>query len=338
VRARVARHVAAIDARIAARGAAREVAWGSAEDGEAFAHYAAACKELRRGPRVGWNGEFWRDGKKIDESTARELRARFATGLAHLVAGARCRDARPRCLDAYSFGIASAVMVEVALRLRDGDDLGGVRLWLDAFTFQLDVDRSQIQALSSQWRGEEPRRLDAAAAEVLSEGCRRLDQRLMEFVPLDETVVAWMRPVLDGDYTRDWGWRDMAASWRHGFEPDDRHLAEFAAWLDRGPKLAAFAPTGRAREAQWRATWPELATGSHLMAIGLDQAYEGEQERRAVVTELRMLRLALAWQHRQPLPDVVDPFTGEPFAMTRDGDIAMWISAEHQGSRRSATR
>jgi hypothetical protein len=342
VRARVARHVAAIDARINARGPTREVAWGEATEGSAFDHYAAAARELQRFPLLAWNGHaFSRNNEVVEEGAARAQRERRLVGLTHLTAGARCGEVRwSASVHDPNATVVHAGMVETALRLRDADDVGAVRLWLDAFAYALDTDSAfGTSTLLVQWNEAELNRVSVEAGSLLGEGCRRFDARLKAFVPVDEVVAEMVRPVLAGDYARDgWHWREVTASWRHGFSADDRHLAAFAEWFAHGPSLAASPPTGKQRVAQWAASvaaWPE---GSYLLHVGLDNARVGELGRRYRVTQLRMLRLALAWQHRQPLPDVVDPFSGEPFAMTRDGDTATWVSAEHQGRRRSATR
>jgi hypothetical protein len=342
VRARVARHVAAIDARINARGSTREVAWGEATEGSAFDRYAAAARELQRVPLLAWNGHaFSRNNEVVEEAAARTQRERRAVGLTHLTAGARCAEVRwSSPVRDPNAAVVHAAMVETALRLRDSDDVGAVRLWLDAFAYALDTDHSfGTSTLIWQWSEAELHRVGVEAGSLLDEGCRRFDTRLSTSVPVDEVVAEMARPVLDGDYARDgWHWREVTASWRHGFSADDRHLAAFAEWFERGPWLAKSSTVGKQRVAQWAASVAGWPGGSFLLHIGLDNARARELGRRFLVTHLRMLRLALAWQHRQPLPDVVDPFTGEPFAMTRDGDTAMWISAEHQGSRRSATR
>ncbi len=63
-----------------------------------------------------------------------------------------------------------------------------------------------------------------------------------------------------------------------------------------------------------------------------------EQSQRQVLAQLRMLQLALAFHRRQPLPALIDPYTGEPLSIELDGDTAEFRAAEGRGQQRRAVR
>lgn len=323
--------VAAAEARMAAR-AQREAAWGETHDGSAFATYAAALHTMPIRVPVCWDPEHreWVTGSGerlvVPPQEVLELRAAWQSSLQLLVEGAHRRDATPL---RFGEGVRLEgwqIEAEIQLRLQEGRRNEAVQLWLDGATFWLDCRVWFDIPPLADWSDVDLRRLGSEAGGALAAGLLRLESRLR--VPLDVggILATLARPLLDGDYGfADWSWAEVGSSWRWGFDPSARHREAFAELYKA---TAALERAGSQRTGHELAEWwqrlrlPDWVERSFLIHIARQRAQSEVQAWFRLLTELRLLRLALSFHLRQPLPELLDPFSGAPFQAAIDGDTA----------------
>lgn len=344
--ARVQAAVEAAEARVAARGRVREVAWGEGRDGSAFACYVAATAAVPRQGAVWWDAAQRQVKDKdgvVDAARLQELRASWGPALQHMVAGAHCRDATPHSRrDIRPMWVWRLADCEVGLRLREGEASAAVQLWLDSATFRLDCGDGSFLSWDA-WVDDALQQLPAAVRAELDAGLQRLEARLLEPPDPGATFAAWARPLLDGQYRLlDWHWREVAAAWQYGFDPSERHLAWFEQLFEHVGRLEPVAPTRERREAQWRSL-RELpwTTNSDRVRAAIDSAAGREAGQRWHLTMLRQLRQALAFHQCAAIPALGDPYSGsgEALEVAVDGDVAVFrASADQPRLERRAVR
>ncbi|MFY9343812.1 MAG: hypothetical protein WAT39_15085, partial [Planctomycetota bacterium] len=82
------------------------------------------------------------------------------------------------------------------------------------------------------------------------------------------------------------------------------------------------------RDAQWQRLFDcDPDTMRSAPSLFLHHFHAAERSQVEGQARFRLLRLALAFQLGQPLPDLVDPLTGGPFVVQIAGDVATLRSA-----------
>jgi hypothetical protein len=342
------RAIAASPVRADGRAVSRRPAWGEPRDGSAFTAYARASTLLRDEPWPHWDEKTQAVRDQSLAWSAERLaaaRARWAPAFAALEEGAHATDATPHSHQAILW-IACKVLArtEVAVRLQEQRWLDAVRLWLDAATMLCDCD-VPFGFVDDIWN---PGVLAAASADAraeLARGLERLEARLLAPIDGARQLAQEAQPLLDGTVTIwEWNWRDVLAAAPHDYDPRAQHLRGIAERLAQCEQHGPRAATGREREQEW-AAWRALptATSSRVADHALGVAANRDRAQRCEVARLRLLRLALAFVAHEPLPDLVDPWSGEPFAVTiaRDGGTEVLHargSEPRAGLERRATR
>ncbi len=340
--------VEAVEAREQPWPGRREALWGETRPGRAFEHYQRAAG------LQGWLSAWW-DGARQQVVEGREvasaeriagLRRGWTPALHLLQQGAHCDDARPpaACGDPFA-GLHQALKIEVPLRFAEGRAANAVRLWLDGLAFAVD------QLAPWAWREQAVRRLldlgspDVVAAlggdelDLLAQGLGRLDPLLARMPDYEVALAARARGLLDGtDEGVHRGY--YLGAWESGFDLETQQFDTLAELLDLGSLLSPAAADGAARQRQWRAWASAVRRHDNWYGRWLDPLLVAiETQQRQVLTQLRLLRLAVAF-HRggEPL-ELPDPFAAGMLHVQVDLGTATFRSAEtFWGCERRAVR
>jgi hypothetical protein len=342
VRARLVQVVARAKERLAERNRDREPAWGEAKDGSAHDLYAAASRMLLPASTRGqWDfaTERWIENGPVTAERCDELRRQWAPAVALLSEGAHRRDARVDGQKADAIRLGWILTAEFVSRLGEGATTAAVQLWLDGFTFTR--DRSLPWPWLPLWTDERVRSLPEADLDLLAAGLTRLDRWLERPLDAEWCLATWMAPLLDGSWaSAGYPTQQRLAAWRQGFDAQRWHLEAFDELLQITAVLSPAASDGAARQEQWRAykAAPRLRATSWSESADRAVAF-CERSQNLELTRLRLLRLAVAFHRRAPLPDLADPFGAGALEVRLDGDTAVFRSAGSFAERqRCATR
>ncbi|MBL8752474.1 MAG: hypothetical protein JNK15_04155, partial [Planctomycetes bacterium] len=176
---------------------------------------------------------------------------------------------------------------------------------------------------SSVWPDDRVRRLDVAAARLLAAGLERLDATW----PPHTDVVRFMAKHARGTLEGGWSAGRLRAL-RHGFfDPADAELAACDALIAGLPRMQPPRSGLVARMQQW-GEWATHDGDWSWTAVGaqVDQLRLRESSHLLGITEVRLLRLALAFRLGEPLPELVDPISGGPFDVRIEGNVASFRS------------
>ena len=336
--------VEASAARHAARLRDREPAWGEAEPGAAFEHYAVARRlaaDLPPAARsVMWDSRrrvATRAGAEVCGAELQDHRATWAPILACIQRGARAADARRPTGEWGLLHVAFGLDVEVGSLLADARGTHAVRLWLDDCTFRLDCGLF-VHALA-HFDDDTLARLSDADLLQLDAGLQRIERRLLEPADPEREFAAAVRRLLDGEYALvDWHWQQVLAASSWGFDPSLQHLAALHESHELLPLLAPTAPepnapTAAERGAQWRAFRAAPRSVNSEFARAVEQhAEDQEQAARWSLLHLRTLRIGIACRRGAPLPELLDPWTGALLPVRRELD-AVVVQGEQPGAK-----
>jgi len=156
------------------------------------------------------------------------------------------------------------------------------------------------------------RRLGAAGAALrpLAQQLERLDRTISRGVDVEYWVAEFARSWC-GEPDRAWDGSDRLASWRHGFSPLRRYRSYYVAGLEHLQLIVPREPTWQGRARQLSA-WNDVCGGGPSGESMLGEVFELEEwSRRAVLGELRMLRMAVALHVGEPLR-LQDPISDQP--------------------------
>lgn len=332
--------VAAAEARRAKRNPERPAAYGETAEGSAFAHYAEAWELASKliqsglGEKLSDGWFRYEDGRIVFRDRSGEPRADIkpqglladaAPLLAALHRGAHARDARP---SGPGPGFALDVAFMAAREARDRSNWStAVPLWLDAATAALDSSSERLVA-DTMWSMTEVAALPPAIRRQLDRGLEILDRRLDHAADPASIIAPYAGDLLDGD--NDWSLEQRLQSWDHGFDPTSKLLDSFATVLPHLTTLEPEALSGREREQQWQKFRRSLAHDKwdFLTEHAVACAEAAERTHRRVRTALRMLRIGLAAVGGEPLPALIDPYSGTAFAIESRSDEVVVHSAE----------
>ncbi len=286
----------------------------------------------------------------VTGSAAEDLGRRWRPALTALAGGAHRTDARPAVdlrLGIQNLPISllsardlvNAATIEARRRVAVGDGIGAVALLLDAATFAVDlqgsplvVDQTIAGALLQLAAGEllrdsELQRLDAAALDLLGTGLRLLDERCRvtvdgagEALLLARSLLGQDAPVgglppaaLDRKATSGWHY-----AWSRRWAAADAVLLIVEACEQI--RRAATLPWSQ-RQARLRELEAGLAAQPNAMVRTFAANGSGvERTLRLAATQLRLLRLAVAFHAGGELPVLADPLgDGTLVTIRRDG-------------------
>jgi hypothetical protein len=341
VRERVERFVREHDRREAAATTSatlREPMWGEGFDEDAGFGYALAAVMLRRTKNhsatlqtltkpdaVAARAAAWPALAPIVEVLQRAAHARTPPA-------PRCR---PDTLQTWVLQIARQVAWD------RGDHLRCVQLWLDEVVLWSDQRfPGSHWPFGADWPEEQVTCLEPSSARLLAARLVRIEERWPACVGVESVLANQARSWLSGSVRHEPSLRGRLWSWANGFDPNHKELATADALLSQLHILSASAATWPERERQWQ-QFHELP-GNHqggCVSFWMCQCYCFDKSHFIGHAKWRLLRLALAFQLREPLPDLVDPRTGKPFVITIDGDVATFRSeAEGETLTRWAKR
>ncbi len=352
--------VAAEQAAYAARSWQRPVLWGEGAGGDAFAAYAealavAAAQRRDQKDLI----PLLHTPAKVTAERRAELLAAWAPAVAALQRGARCAAARPPADPRDGFAahtqnlldarwVVNVAMLQARDRLAVGDGHGAVTLMLDAATFGADHLRSPLLidqmigvamvaiATTEVWTDERLRALGPQDLRLLGEGLQRLDAQLPVILPYDGELLFlgshFARWIDSGSPASLDGWA-LPSAWRYGFST--RWMLADAFLVQRGMARAI-----RDADAGWigrRALWAELAaraasSSNPVVQQTMPNLEAAERNLREVVTQVRLLRLAVAFQRGEALPELADPLGEGPLTAQRSADDAE-VVLQSQGRR-----
>ncbi len=307
----------------------RAAAWGETREGSAFACYLAATAALPEDLyAIGLTREQLTDMSwALRDGRICKLRLSWQTALQLVGDGAHSLDAMPHSQRAIRWtDLSSVLRYEVALRLHEQRWDEAVELWIDSCTFQLDHGRwIDFDA----WPDDHLRGLDRGAYQKLATGLSRLDIRLRLPTDFRGLLAVNALEMLEGRLPTEWDWGQIVEAWEWGFDPAARHLADFDELLEQAAALEPTAATGLAREAQWRSfsRATSFCAGGYAGIVGR-LARRKEKTTRQTLTGVRLIQLALAFHQRVTLPNLIDPFTGDPIRIMLDGDSASFCGTE----------
>jgi hypothetical protein len=241
--------------------------------------------------------------------------------------------------------LANAAMFESRARRHEGDQLGAVGITLDAATFARDfVQRSVLIqrmiggaalaiVIKEAWHAAALHELGPEALRRLGNGLERLDQELPEALDLRDEMLFLITAVQRAEPTAAWL---PTPHWRYGFS---------SRWM-----LAdAVVQTAQAVDELTRAAelrWPQrqalieqefqalLNTGNPALATITPNYQAAERGWRETIAELRLLRMAVAFELGFDLPPLRDPLGNGPLEVQRDAAQVVVRSAGSTGPRR----
>lgn len=330
LRARMGAFVAAVGSRVDPGGSPRSPLFDEPVDGTAAERYAEA-KRLLPG------------GNPAEDYGAR--RAAYAPVLAMLHEAANCRMLGPgfavgeRDMRAFQ----AIVEQELAACRAAGDPMGAVSCWLDGAAMAYDLGGASqlaigwVRQVEDAWLAA----FSAPALRLLARGLERLESRIAPIADGDAIAAREISRLLSGRRSprSDGSLRASARAWRSGFEVVSE-LEAFDELLAAMPVVAAMAPTVAGRDRQWAAFARVFhsRTGTQAAAVAR-WMQEGERVAREAIARVRMLRLAVGFHLREPLPELADPFADAPLHVDVVGDSAtIRCAGSFRDNPRVATR
>lgn len=331
--------------------------WGETIDEVAFEQYALAGAALaaKALPKsLGWNaasGEIFLGGKTASPERAKELREAWAPAIEDVRAGAHCRLTQPgtiRILPGKTTGPGKApailvpnldqvevvLLCELQLLAREARTRDFVGLWMDAVTFAVDgLSQSGGTARVRLYLNVLTDDLLATLSEL---DLQRLDGFLANADPLVGALADPNSLLMNTVQIAVEGSRKVSrepmqlrlSAWQHGFDPYRADLEGFDELLRLRAMLEPIAKDGGQREAQWsayRSARRERQTFTTSLVD--DRAENGERWQREALTQLRLLRLAVAFHRGVEVPQLADPFASAPLQVQIEDDSAVLRSA-----------
>jgi hypothetical protein len=171
---------------------------------------------------------------------------------------------------------------------------------------------------------------------LLDEGLARLDATWPPHSDVPALLVGHARQVLQGQ----WPLPGRMIALRRGFfSPVEAELAACDALITRLTCMSAPLVGLVARQQQW-SQWATEGSDWSWTIVGsrIDHWRRLEKSHLIGIAELRLLRLALAFELGEPLPELVDPLTGGPFEVRIDGNVASFRSSANVDVVRWAER
>lgn len=340
----------------------REPACGEGTEGSAFAHYQ---KAVDRAAEFGADDAgLLRDLRLSPGEVPAAARAAFTVRweplLRELVAGARCRDARPPVRWQQGFlqspisllparNLVNAAVVESRRLAAAGERGAAVELLLDAATFACDLQQSPtiveqmvassllaivvIDGCNEDLLGQ----LDDDVLHVLDRGFARLEARCRRgFDGSGEALLLahTLQKGAIGQSPPEAGASDVQAGIRHGWSKRWAAadavmlLAEVCADL----RLGADLPWSE-REALVARERDRIAGEPSRLLVGwADTLVGGERTLRHVHAHVRLLRMALEFRTTGTATPLGDPLGDGPMRQeARDGGLRVWSAGSTTG-------
>lgn len=347
VRARLQQFVAAADARAAAADHRHQAPWGATNAGSAFAHYDTAVAEARA---LGLLGFEWhvphergreRNGAIVTPDRLAELRHGWKPVVAELQHGAHAHDRRRSRGAVNHHVLVDVAQAEVDARWREGHQHEAVGLWLELLTVCVDAQWTAgggaVAESIAFWRDARLAELSRADREQLATALARLDPRLA-VQPDPRAIVAsnvHLRDLLQGSFPPA-SLRRRVRAWQFGFDPAAREMAALWELAERTAVFDTPTTDGGANRAQWQALLAPCRSTTTVQTEHIVSwlGHTVDCQRRDL-TELRLLRLALAFRCDESPPELADPFADVSLTVAVDADEAVFASASGQ-SRKTA--
>lgn len=299
---------------------AREALWGETHDEPGELGIAAALLWCRADPAHG--SRLGRLFESCQEHAA--ARAAAWPAIAPLAAGAS-RAAHSRWAGVPNERAALLRRVLTISRqhaLDRGAWTAAVEAWLDGIVLFLDHRSWHDEASRDSWPEGDVARLDAPAARLLADGLARLEARWPRRIDIDEAIEFVAGEWLSGPRNAP-GVHERLRAWREGFDPRRRELVAIDAFASARHLLAPEFATWAQRQAQWESFFAAASSGPRSWLVTWMNWRRGiEASFHSALAAHRLLRLAIAFQLGEPLPELLDPFTGEVLRAKIDGDVA----------------
>lgn len=249
-------------------------------------------------------------------------------GVRATIVAAVARGAHAPCTGPVSVSVPRSVVHSVLepeiARRWPVDPRSAGELLLDGLTFLLDVDRGEYaNELLEPWTNDRLAQLDGATAEWLAAGLAAVDARWLTWSSKVDLLRSATIPRLAATERT-----FRLSAWRHVFDTEQAERAACAALLDALPELEPAATDWAARDAQWQALFVRCADFEGTKVVAWFEQVRGSERRSyEMLTRLRLLRLALARLHGEPLPTLGDPFADAPLQIEPDAEGLTFRSA-----------
>lgn len=246
-----------------------------------------------------------------------------------------CRQRGARTGKEIAWGdLLEITRIEWAARLAEGDAEGAVVCWLDGAVAWRDINDGNRDLCSLVPIADDAlRTLPSGALRKLAEGLVRLEADAAAWDP-EAAVPREIAALLSGRrFSSDaasarWTWRQRSRAWATGFDAERWELEQCAQLVGALPLLQPVDATFAGREAQrasFEAARPK-APNSRADQLGA-WVLGRETTARWQVAQIRLLRLAIAFHLREPLPELTDPFADAPLRAVADEHSAAFRSA-----------
>ncbi len=244
-------------------------------------------------------------------------------------------------------GLHAALLLQARDQTRNGDLVGafdclldGLACGVDLTTFETPLVQSigafVVQKIVLAFEEALLQQADIALLARLADALAKADAALTveSRMPAQAAVhvVSMLRekPVVDA---QDLGMATPLCAWRHGFSVRRSGMAraeQLTALVQRFERESTPSETWPSRRLRLLAVVAEdRANNSDLFSPFLERAVELEEQRREASAHLRLLRLAVAFHRRAPLPDLQDPLGEGALTVTTAGDSATFASVGH---------
>lgn len=228
-----------------------------------------------------------------------------------------------RCRWRPSFLVGQVLEPEIERRW-SVDPPAAAELLLDVLTFLLDSDGAEYaNMLLRTGTNDRLAQLDGATAERLAAGLEVVDARWLTWSSKVDLLRSATIPRLAATERT-----FRLSAWRHVFDTEQAERAACAALLEALPELEPAATDWSARDAQWQALFVRCADFEGTKVVAWFEQVRGSERRSyEMLTRLRLLRLALARLHGEPLPTLGDPFADAPLQIEPDAEGLTFRSA-----------
>ena len=337
VRERLARLVAEWEAQ-QAEPPRREALYGETLAGNACDDYDAASRVLQSlrlecclVPNKA-HFEWTLRGLPLTEDERRAIAPQLDVALQSIRRGVRRATLRlpeRRCVPTFELLaiVDDAIDRAFAARSRDLAELYADRLVLT-------TDLWSVLHPTPTFRDEWLPALDVETAVWFDAALHRLDERTPIFASARDRIARGARDVADVTPLQQSFTMGLEA-WRYGFDWYWRSLVFCDRLLANEGELEPPAHDWTKRQAQLNAFGSGIDTGANAWAAHIPAMLLGEErQRRMRVTELRVLRLALAFVHHLDMPQLDDPFGSGPIGIEIRGDEATFRSEGTIGRER----
>jgi len=318
-----------------------EAIYGETIDGNAIDDYVAAS-QLLAPLRLGWCHTFresWRKkltqrGQPLGEGARREIAPTLANALLSIRRGVRCATVLPKGRSFDSFGLEAVVddALDQAFAAHDTRTL--VELFVDRWVF-----------IGHVWSPGHPRpefqddwlhALDADSARWFGAVLGRLDVRHCCFMSPAGWIAWYVGEIADRTPLQQ-SFESGLSAWRWGFDSHWRGLVACDRLVAGLPELAPPASDWTRRQGQIATFGSALGDIEEGWATRVpDWVKVHESQLRAVLTHLRLLRLAVAFVHGLELEHLADPLGSGPIEVEIRGDEATFRSEGMCGKERLA--